>query len=67
MAVFMVKCWPEHFGLIRKVVELVKAHLLYILVFMQILPYTYSNPKTAFMAYFMFKCWSEEFDIEEKL
>jgi len=34
---------------------------------MQILPYTYSNPKTVFLAIFMFKCWSEEFDVIDKV
>ena len=34
---------------------------------MQILPYTYSNPKTEFLALFMFKCWSDEFYMIDKV
>ena len=31
--------------------------------FMQILPYTYSNPKTEFLGLFMFKCLSDHFGV----
>ena len=34
---------------------------------MQILPYTYSNPKTEFLGLFMFKCWPEEIDVIDKV
>jgi len=67
LAIFILKRWTEHFGVITKVVELTKTDLPNNYSSMQILPYTYSNQKTVFLALFMFKCCSEEFDVIDKV
>ena len=54
LAIFMFKYWSDELYVIDKVVELIKTHLLRILIFMQILPYTYSNLNIVFCSKILF-------------